>query len=207
MVQTAAHKVQPRGAHWPVLAYTLAVSKMKDWNVIVTVNDSCGYRHARQRLRQFGTVEATEFHNVLVMQVPDVGALPAVLGEMMRDDMSLFNDISRLIPAHVAFDFETREEFETKAMSAILGWAERMAGEAFHIRFHRRGLGGQLRSLSEEKLLDTAVLDRLAEIGRPGRIDFADPDHVIDIETVGNRAGLSIWGREDLQRYPFLRVD
>jgi len=180
---------------------------MKDWNVIVTVTDSCGYRHARQRLRQFGTVEGTEFHNVLVMRVRDVGALLTALGEMMRDDMSLFNDISRLIPAHVAFDFETREEFETKALSAILGWAERMAGGTFHIRFHRRGLGDQLRSLSEEKLLDTALLNRLAEIGKPGRIDFADPDYVIDIETVANRAGLSILARDDLRRYPFLRVD
>jgi len=180
---------------------------MKDWNVVVTVNDSCGYRHARRRLREFGTVEGTEFHNVLVMQVPDAGALLAALAEVMRDDMSLFNDISRLIPAHVSFDFKTREEFETKALTAILGWADRMAGGTFYIRFHRRGLAEQLRSLSEEKLLDTALLNRLAEIGRPGRIDFADPDYVIDIETVGNRAGLSIWAREDLQRYPFLRVD
>jgi tRNA(Ser,Leu) C12 N-acetylase TAN1 len=174
---------------------------MKDWNVIVTVNDSCGYRRARQRLRQFGTVEGTEFHNVLVMRVRDVGALLTALGEMMRDDMSLFNDISRLIPAHVAFDFET------KALSAILGWAERMAGGTFHIRFHRRGLGDQLRSLSEEKLLDTALLNRLAEIGKPGRIDFADPDYAIDIETVANRAGLSIWTREELRRYPVQRID
>jgi tRNA(Ser,Leu) C12 N-acetylase TAN1 len=44
-------------------------------------------------------------------------------------------------------------------------------------------------------------------MGRPGRINFADPDHVIDIETVGNRAGLSIWSRDDLRRYPFLNVD
>jgi tRNA(Ser,Leu) C12 N-acetylase TAN1 len=180
---------------------------MKDWNVIVTVNDSCGYRHARQRLRQFGTVEGTEFHNVLVMRVPDADALLAALAEMMRDDMSLFNDLSRLVPAHVTFDFATKEEFETNALTAILGWAGRMAGQTFHIRFHRRGFGDQLRSLSEEKLLDTALLNRLAEIGRPGRIDFADPDYVIDIETAGNRAGLSIWTREDLRSYPFLRVD
>jgi len=30
---------------------------------------------------------------------------------------------------------------------------------------------------------------------------------VIEVETVGNRAGLSIWTREDLRRYPFLRVE
>lgn len=180
---------------------------MKDWNVVVTVNESCGYRHARQRLRQFGAVEGTEFHNVLVMRVADVCALLASLSEMMRDDMSLFNDISRLMPAHETFDFETREEFETKALSAILGWADRLAGGTFHIRFHRRGHSDQLSSLSEEKLLDIALLNRLAEIGKSGRIDFADSDFVIDIETVGSRAGLSMWTREDLRRYPFLRID
>jgi len=30
---------------------------------------------------------------------------------------------------------------------------------------------------------------------------------VIDIETVGNRAGLSLWARDDLRHYPFLRID
>ena len=44
-------------------------------------------------------------------------------------------------------------------------------------------------------------------MGRPGRINFDDPDHVIDIETVGSRAGLSLWARDDLRCYPFLRID
>ena len=41
----------------------------------------------------------------------------------------------------------------------------------------------------------------------PGQIGFEDPDAVIDIETVGNRAGISLWTREDLQRFEFLRPD
>ena len=180
---------------------------MKDWNVVVTVNDRFARFHARRGLKQFGNVETTEFHNVLVMQVADVDALMTALGEMMGRDMSLLNDISRLMPAQAAFDFETGEEFEKKAGAVILGWADRMAGKTFHIRLHRRGLGDQLSSLSEEKLLDTALLDRLVEMGHPGRIAFDDPDFVIDIETVANRAGLSLWTREDLSRYPFLRVD
>jgi tRNA(Ser,Leu) C12 N-acetylase TAN1 len=64
-----------------------------------------------------------------------------------------------------------------------------------------------LASPAEEKLLNETLLQRLADTGRPGRINFDDPDHVIDIETVGNRAGLSLWSRDDLRRYPFLRVD
>jgi hypothetical protein len=30
---------------------------------------------------------------------------------------------------------------------------------------------------------------------------------VIDLETVGHEAGVSLWTREELERYPFLRVD
>ena len=78
---------------------------MKDWNVIVTVTDRFAYR---------------PFHNVLVMHVSEVGTLLAALAEMAREDMSLFNDISRLLPAQVTFDFETKEEFESKASAALL---------------------------------------------------------------------------------------
>ena len=180
---------------------------MKDWNVVVTVSDRDGYRHARRRLRHFGPIEGADFHNVLVMRVPEAGVLLAALAEMTRDDMSLYNDVSRLVPAQVTLDFETKEEFERKAHAVILGWADRLAGANFHIRLNRRGLADRLSSSAEEKLLDEALLLRLAEIGRPGRINFADPDHVIDIETVGHQAGLSIWSRDDLRRYPFLNVD
>jgi tRNA(Ser,Leu) C12 N-acetylase TAN1 len=180
---------------------------MKDWNVVVTVSDRDGYRHARRRLRHFGPIEGTDFHNVLVMRVPETGALLAALAEMTRDDMSLYNDVSRLVPAQVTFDFETKEEFERKAHAVILGWADRLAGANFHIRLNRRGLADRLSSPAEEKLLDDALLLTLAEVGRPGHINFADPDYVIDIETVSNRAGLSIWSRDDLRRYPFLNVD
>lgn len=53
----------------------------------------------------------------------------------------------------------------------------------------------------------TSILERLRELGQPGRIDFQDPDYVLDIETVGQQAGMSLWSRDDLKRFPFLRVD
>ncbi len=185
----------------------LSGRQMQDWNVVVTVMDRFARHHVKRGLKRFGKVETTEFHNVLVMQVADVDGLMPALGELMESDMSLINDISRLIPAQATFNFLTREQFEQRAGAVILGWADKMAGKTFHIRMHRRGMSDELRSLDEEKLLDTALLDRLALMGKPGRIAFDDPDFVIDIETVGNRAGLSLWTRDNLQRYPFLRVD
>ena len=32
-------------------------------------------------------------------------------------------------------------------------------------------------------------------------------ERIVTVETVGRRAGLACWSREDLQRYPFLNLD
>jgi hypothetical protein len=69
---------------------------------------------------------------------------------------------------------------------------------------HRRGFKGGLSTPKEERFLDEALLDALEKQGTPGRIDFEDPDAVIQIETVDGRAGMSLWTRDDLRRCGFL---
>ncbi len=76
-----------------------------------------------------------------------------------------------------------------------------------HVRLYRRGFKGRLSSHDEERFLDDALLQALEAAGTPRRITFDDPDAVIDVETLGNWAGLSLWTRADLARYPFLKVD
>ena len=77
------------------------------------------------------------------------------------------------------------------------------------MRVHRRRGDSpvKLSSQAEERLLDADILERLRELGQPGRIAFEDPDYIVDIETVGERAGMSLWSRGDLKRFPFLRID
>jgi tRNA(Ser,Leu) C12 N-acetylase TAN1 len=65
---------------------------------------------------------------------------------------------------------------------------------------------GVMMSPEEERFLDEAVLAALEKAGAPGKVRFEDPDFAIDIETVGQRAGMSLWSREDLQKYEFLKV-
>jgi tRNA(Ser,Leu) C12 N-acetylase TAN1 len=72
---------------------------------------------------------------------------------------------------------------------------------------YRRGHRRDLPTLTEERFLDGAILETLRATGAPGRIAFDDPDAVVVVETVGDRAGLALWGRDDLRRYPFLHVD
>lgn len=103
--------------------------------------------------------------------------------------------------------FQSPEEFEAKAREAVGSWLTRLAGKSFHVRLHRRGFKRRLSSQEEERSLDTFLLQSLEQRGTPGRITFDDPDAIIAVETVGQRAGFSLWTREDMQRYPFLKLD
>lgn len=71
---------------------------------------------------------------------------------------------------------------------------------------HRLGLKGQISSEVEEDFLDRTLLEELEKKSSPGQIDFEDPDVLIAVETVSHQAGLACWTREDLQRYPWLKL-
>jgi hypothetical protein len=86
-------------------------------------------------------------------------------------------------------------------------WVPQLEGKGFHVRMHRRGFKGRLSILEEEKMLDKFLLELTKVGGNPGHITFDEPDVIIAVETVAYRAGLSLWIREDLQRYPFVRVE
>ena len=180
---------------------------MKDWNVVITVNDSEGFRRARREFQRFGDVAPTDYHNILVLRVPDVSKFVEHFSSITEADKSLLSCVSRVAPAGFAFDFATVEEFRSKARTIVLGWLAVLCGHSFHVRMHRRGLKSELPSPSVEQFLDEAVLSGARERCRPSRIYFSDPDYVIDVETVGNRACLTLWSRNDLRRLPFLRVD
>jgi tRNA(Ser,Leu) C12 N-acetylase TAN1 len=105
------------------------------------------------------------------------------------------------------FSFHTPAEFELRATEALQDFVPTLAGKSFHVRVHRRGFKGQLSSLAEEHLLDDLLLARLQETGAPGRLAFEDPDAVVDVETVGTQAGVSVWTRQHITRHPLLHPD
>jgi tRNA(Ser,Leu) C12 N-acetylase TAN1 len=182
---------------------------MHDWNVVVTAHDK-GYTLTCELLEEIdlGPFVHTDFYNVIVMKAPDTQALMAKVEAIYRQIRDLFSyGIARVAPAQQLFDFQSPEEFESKAREVVLTWLPSLAGKSFHVRLHRRGFKGRLSTPEEERFLDDALLEALQAAGTPGSLSFDDPDAIIQIETVGNRAGLSLWTREDLARYPFLRVD
>jgi tRNA(Ser,Leu) C12 N-acetylase TAN1 len=176
---------------------------MRDWNVVATIHDG-GFRRACRLLSLEGELARTEFYNVVVMSVPDVDAFLAWVEKLWSESRSAAEVVAHVRPVRETFHFQSPEEFENKASEVALGLAGRLAGKSFHVRIHRRGFKGRLSTKEEERLLADAILAHLSSSGRSARIAFDDPDAVLVVDTVGDRAGMALWTRDDLRRYPFL---
>ena len=136
---------------------------MFEWNVVVSVYEE-GYKPALRLLEPFGRVARTDYYNVLVMKVDDISAIIDRLAALVAETPGVLNDLSRVLPCEVCFDYEIAQEFESKARDVALSWVPELAQSAFHVRIHRRGFGGRLSSQDEERFLDPALR-------RPGRFD------------------------------------
>ena len=174
-----------------------------EWNVVVTIREA-RFREARKFLRRWGEVRRTGHFHVVAMRADDPEGFLAEIGEAAAATPGIYKLLSHVMPAQRTFVFASAEEFEAKARDIALPWAPMLAGRSFHVRLHRRGFKGILSTPKEERFLDDALLDALEAAGAPGRIAFTDPDAILQIETIDGRAGISLWRREDLQRYPFL---
>ncbi|MFH1148792.1 MAG: THUMP domain-containing protein [Pseudomonadota bacterium] len=179
---------------------------MQEWNVVVTVSEQ-GFRRAEELLSSLGVVKRTDFFNVFLIFVEDIQSMLETLTEWSVQRPQDFALISRVVPATRTFTFQSSEVFKERAREIVLGWLGGLAGRSFHVRMHRRGFKEKLSSQEEERFMDDVLADALEKAGTPGRISFTDPDVIIAVETVGPWAGLSLWTRDDIERYPFLKLD
>jgi tRNA(Ser,Leu) C12 N-acetylase TAN1 len=179
---------------------------MQEWNAVISVNEH-GYRKAIDVFNEFGDVKRTEFFNVLLLRAGNVQEMLETLRERALENPESLSFLARLIPVTHTFIFSSAGEFENKSKEIVLGWVPQLAGRSFFIRIRRRGFKGRLSSLDEERFLDTFLLEALEKSGSPGRIAFENPDAIIAIETIGTWAGMSLWNREEREKYPFVRVE
>jgi tRNA(Ser,Leu) C12 N-acetylase TAN1 len=179
---------------------------MRDWNVVVIVAQQ-RFKAACDLLQPLGPVKRTHFYNTVVMRVADLNAFLATLVEWMEKYPDTSETVVRIAPAKARFSFETAQDFEQKASEILSHSLPQLAGKSFHVRVHRRDRRSRFSGSAEERRLGEMLLDKLAARGVPGRAEFRDPDAIIDIETVDSDAGLSVWNREEMQKYPFLKLD
>jgi tRNA(Ser,Leu) C12 N-acetylase TAN1 len=176
---------------------------MQNWNVVVTVRGR-QYNRALQLLRRYGEVRRTDFFNVLLMRVEDPKRLVAELSARAAEDPAVGACLSRVAPVSSTFQFQSRDEFEERARRAVEAFVPELSGKSFHVRLHRRGFKGRISSLDAEHVLDDVLLEGTAQTGNPGQLSFEDPDAVVDVETVGTQAGLSVWRRDEIQDHLLL---
>jgi hypothetical protein len=179
---------------------------MKDWNVLATVRDS-HFRQAVALLRKFGEVEKTHYYDVLVMRVTNVTEFMGQLRHWIAEHPADLELLGHVAPCSEGFNFGTPADFEEKARETVRKFVPALAGKSFHVRMHRRGFKGRMHATQEEQLLSDCLLQALQDLGWPGEITFDDPDCVLAVETADTRAGMALWTREDLKRFPFLRID
>lgn len=179
---------------------------IKDWNVLVTVQE----RHFQQAMRtldRFGRVSPTDYYDVLVLHVEDIPAFLHQIRDAYQEAPEFSTLFGRFAPVTRRFDFQTPGEFESKAVETARGWLDALHGKRFHVRMHRRGFKGRLQSQKEEQFLDRFLKESLEQVDVLADISYENPDFIIDVETLGQNAGMALWSREELEAYPFLKVD
>lgn len=179
---------------------------MKDWNVVVTVNAD-RFISACEQLEPLGRVERTNYYNILVIWVADVEDFVQTLGEWMETYADTREALSRVAPARDAFDFRDPDDFRRQAKEILRRYAERLDGGSFHVRMHRRGWKEKLSTTGLEKELGSFLFDEIESRGAAAKVEFDDPEAIVAIDTVDNRAGMALWSRDELQRFPFLKPD
>lgn len=179
---------------------------MNDWNVVATLKGRA-FKEGVAILGRFGVVETTPFYNVVVLKVEEPAGLLPALDALAAELPVMEMSVAMVSPVAAGFTFQDAEEFQEKSLAAVEAFLPRLAGRAFHVRFHRRGFKGRLRTPDEEQRLAGHLLDRLEAAATPGRIAFDAAEAVVVVETVGTRAGLALWSRDDMARHRFLNID
>ena len=178
---------------------------MLDWNVLIDVREH-SFSPAYLLLEKFGKVYQSDFENILLLKVVSIPQFMASFNQRLLENPSLKELYNRVVPITSSFSFQSSEEFETKAKEIVLGWMPMLAGKKFYVRMHRIGFKDRIDRHEEETFLDLVILQELERISKPGTIGGLDPDVIVAVETVSERAGLSCWTRQDLSTYPWLKL-
>lgn len=126
------------------------------------------------------------------MRVDDPVASLDAIERKTAGSTALYDAISRVAPATRTIEFHSVEEFTEKLKAILLEWLPRVNGISLHVCLHRRGDGHNLRTSEVERLFDQLLLEATAAAGAPCRISFTDPDAVIAIDTIDDRAGIAL---------------
>jgi tRNA(Ser,Leu) C12 N-acetylase TAN1 len=174
------------------------------WNVLATSVE--GRRDdLLAGLRRLAGFRPGGYRNVVVAEVDDPTAVLERVAAARETDARLAGALAKLVPldVHVRFEQATATETFAGAAERLL---DRLAGRSFFVRLERRGMKGRLHSPTIEREVADRVWRALEARGATPRVDFADPDVVLVIETLGDQAGIAALDRAVRTAFPFVKV-
>ncbi len=177
---------------------------MQPWNVVVTCRRN-GERGAAKELRFFGRFHSMGYRDVLVGHVGDRVRFCEELrkGSEVRDPVWRY--VSRIVPVDEVFSF-TLDTFRERLSGVIDGVADRVPPGPFYVRIERRGHKGEIPTQEVEKEMGGRIISAHERRGHASRVDFKEFRSVVAVETFGDHGGVGIILREEIEKYPFLRV-
>jgi tRNA(Ser,Leu) C12 N-acetylase TAN1 len=175
------------------------------WNVIVTSREG-RQRLVRRLLWPLARLKRSGFRNVLVAQVGDPGALLEQVAELCARRPELARGLGKIVPIERSFVVEPAR-FGDQLRAEAAPFLDRLANRSFHVRIERRGHKGIIHTQQGEQALGEYLHGALEARGHRPVVEFRDPDVVVTVELVGDRAGLALVPRELRQRFPFVRID
>ena len=177
---------------------------MKEWNILATAFWGRG-KDALRLLTQHGEFKGSGFKDVLQGHVEDVSLFLEKLESMRQENPDRMSSLSQILPLEQTFNFNL-PDFMEKLKGTVLTYVEEVEGKKFYVRVKRRGHKGEMSSLEIEKEISGLIFETLEQAGKHARVSFNDPDIIIIVETIANRAALSVITREMKEKYPLIRV-
>lgn len=175
------------------------------WNVVVTAR-SGQQRRLRRRVAHLLRLRRSAYPNVLTGLHEDPPAFLASLDTLLAEKPRLRTSISRLMTVEKTFSVDA-PGFPRQLAVEIEPFLPRIAGRSFHVRLERRGHKGRIHSKDCEVSLGGHIYDRSASQGFRPVVTFDDPDVIVVVEIIDDRAGIRLLTREDRTRFPLLRTD
>jgi tRNA(Ser,Leu) C12 N-acetylase TAN1 len=175
-----------------------------EWNVLATSIE--GARPVLLAgLRRRGIFRGGGYRNVAIGRVADVPGFLAALSDDVARDATLAAALARVVP--VARTLRLDADDPLASLQAVVEELHpHVAGRSFFVRLERRGLRDSLHSTEVERTLGAALWRILEAGGHTPRVTFTDPDVIVAIETLGERAGVALVDRALRAAYPFVRV-
>lgn len=175
-----------------------------EWNILATANRR-QERYLLRLLSKYGEFKGSGYRDVVLGRVEDVDIFLETLEALRREKPGNLSPLSRIVPVERTFQFDL-SDFRDKLKEAILPYVELVENSRFYVRVERRGHKGEISSLEEEQEMDSFILEALKNTGKLAQVSFKDPDMIIIVETIENRAGVGIITRGMEEKYPFIKV-